>query len=158
VRWLDLNRPSTLRIASVLVRPAEGSLATAERVRAKALALRGSAAKTPAVKYRDPVDSETACGKDVLVQSLEGVISAEAPDAEVTVWPLATIDGFAVDRRLPSVRLANPVVRAMLLLRERGDVSDVVETAFGFHILVLLDVLPAHVADDGEVSRVCSEE
>lgn len=158
VRWIDLNRPATLRAVNLLVGPGQGARATAERIRAEVLGLGQRQSKTPAAAYRDPLDSESACRKDDLVGALEGIARRGGGSATVTVMPLVTNDGYIVDRRLPAGRMASQVVVALRALHERGDVSEVVETTYGFHTLVLLDVVGGHVATDEEVSRICAEE
>ncbi len=152
MHWLDLNRSEGLRVANVLVHDVKDR-PELERVR-DALVSNAPAPSTPA-RYRDALDGTTAIDPDPLLERLKRIAKEDCPNAGVTVMPLADRDGLIMDRRSSPGVYVQSIVAALGKLHRRGDVSEVVETPYGLHVLVLLETVPGQSASKSERDKLC---
>jgi hypothetical protein len=155
LRWLDVDRPEGFRTMHAVVRfdasaPADkraGALALAESIRAAALALEKQAAELalpadgPPSK---PKRSETDPLEAAFQRAVEPVIKGKHGGLEVTVEPLpaVTADGRVLS---PAGERFDPVfAQGAATLGRRGEVSPVVVSSFGAHVILLLERTPPH--------------
>jgi hypothetical protein len=160
--WIDMDRPVTMRTIHAFVKGEESdSLArdTAERIRAAARGLETVAKTTQPAKYADVVDQGSVADGDLLAKAFEGAVpsavTSRAVEARVELLPLVSLDGIIVDRKSGPHSLEPAFSQAMAKLGKRGDVSEVVSTPFGYHVIVLLERVAGHTASDSELASYC---
>jgi peptidyl-prolyl cis-trans isomerase C len=127
-RWVDLDRPPSVRVShAVALHPAEGARAPALSVaRALEQAVRG---------VREP---------EAFLRAARAV---PAGDIKVRAerLPYLTADGrgISTDRqRAPAGQFDPTFTRAANQLKEPGELSPIVETRFGYHVILLEERLP----------------
>lgn len=128
LHWFELDRPRLVRTSHAVVRVEKDELrgsarATAQELRAAVL---GS---TSAEEFRERAKSFTSDKHQIRVEALGPV----ALDGRVPPVRGARGDGVRYDREF---------ARAAHELTSVGEVSAVSETAFGFHVIFLSEVLP----------------
>lgn len=140
-RWLELDRPEGFRVVHAVVRTKEGAdEATRSRAAAVARAVRDAAlpvaelAKTtpPSREQVDPV-------VDAFKRAAEGV-ARDGFDVKVE-----SLEPVAADGRVLSLSgggYEKPFVEGASKLTTRGEVSEVVLTPYGCHVLLLLERIP----------------
>ena len=145
--FVELDRPETFRVIHAVVR-LDDSADSAKRARARSLATRVSERVKSAVSADD--FRTRAEGTD------------DRGDLEITVEALEPV---AADGRTLNLEYAAPgttyspaFARAASRLVEPGEKSPIVETEFGFHVLMLLERLPAHVVPLSDRKRILREE
>jgi peptidyl-prolyl cis-trans isomerase C len=159
--WFTVARPRSLRTVHVLVRVPEGAeAATWDRATEVAARLRAAlepagdlARKTPGPEL--VYDSMGELPADAAAASFLKTSSAVGAEGfEIVAQPLPLV---AADRRVilpasdPSQltqELDADFTKAAFALQQRGDISPPVRSAFGVHVIMLLDVLPESVLDD----------
>ncbi|UQA59263.1 peptidylprolyl isomerase [Polyangium aurulentum] len=162
-RWLELDRPEGFRTVHAVVRVPEGAdAATRARAEQIARAIRsdvvsasaiareraapppvrpGDADGDPAVEeFRRAAGAGTREGLEVLVEALPAV----AADGRMLLMEGGSLDdGFA---------------RAASSLGVRGDLSEVVTTSYGAHVILLLERTPASIVPAEERRRRVRDE
>lgn len=142
--WWELDRPELFRVTHAVVLP--GKEATPEiQERARALAERIHAAVLGAKpnEFSKRVEAVEAGDLKVKVESLSPVAS----------------DGRAVDLKYPPKRGGSTsrynaaFAAAATSLREIGEISPVVQTPFGYHVMMLTERVPAQHAAQSELDR-----
>jgi peptidyl-prolyl cis-trans isomerase C len=142
--WWELDRPELFRVTHAVVLP--GKDATPERQeRARALAEKVHAAVlgAKANEFSKRVEAVDAGDLKVKVESLSPVAS----------------DGRAVDLKYPpkrggtTSRYNAAFAVAATSLREIGEISPVVQTPFGYHVMMLIERVPAQRAPQSELDR-----
>lgn len=156
--WTELDRPEASRTAHAVVllkkdaAPAARAkaLAVAEAIR-KAVAPAADAARSSS-RPSDPRAEDPAV--PVLKQAVNGV---PKDDFEVRVEALPPIvaDGRSTEGQ---GSFDEAYARAAIALERRGDLSSVVETRFGFHVLLLLERVPSQIVPREERRRLVREE
>jgi hypothetical protein len=130
LRWLDLDRPPMARTRHVVIVVKSSD----DKAKAKAVAERFAKQLSG---IRDPAEFEKRA------QSLP----SDGLEAKVeTLLPVADDGRVAVEGAAPGSpvqKYDSAFSRAANALSEVGDQSPVVESAFGFHIIMLLEKIPA---------------
>src|SRR5262249_24000940 len=146
--FVTLDRPETFRVIHAVVKlPEKADTATAARARALA----------------DRLWEQVAHAKDEQDFRTRAESLPDRGGLDVTVEPLkpGTADGRGADPTQPTPEIETyvlPFARAASRLSERGQISNVVTTEFGFHVLMLLERLPPHVVPLEERRRMLRKE
>lgn len=163
-RWLDVDRPAGARTVHAVVHFSDSrdsaekgarAEALAQAIRAVALPLSERASTMPLVPGGPHPIARQLPSEDP--DPLSGAFRAAAlangeKGLEMTVEPLSSV---AADGRVlvPGAEPVDPAYgRAAAALRERGDVSAVVKTWTGYHVIMLLERTPELVLT-GEARR-----
>jgi peptidyl-prolyl cis-trans isomerase C len=143
--WWELDRPELFRTTHAVVLP--GKKATAEKVeRARALAEKIRVAvvgATTAQEFKTRVEAVERDGLKVKVENTQPVAS----------------DGRAVDVKRPPKRGGQTnmydaqFAAAAAALRDIGEISPVVRSAFGFHVMMLTERVPGQRAPQELLDR-----
>jgi hypothetical protein len=145
--WWVLDRPALSRVVHALVRAPEGT----DRFRARSVSeqLRQAlSGVTTEEEFRKQAEGFASDGFDLEVESLQPVAA----------------DGRAVEPANPprpgarTSRYAKAFSEAAAALGEVGTLSDVVETSFGFHVLLLTERIPEKRLSAEERSRTLLPE
>ena len=157
LHWIDLDRSPTVRLVQVLARRAsdQEAAALADQVRAAVEGVRS----LPPTRFVDPIDSSTAQGEDPVVIAIRSALlrgASSSSDVHVNVLPLVSAGGLVVDRGIAPSLFEHALAAQGAALAARGDVSGVVRTPYGAHILVLLERVPGVAADDAMLRRFCA--
>jgi hypothetical protein len=154
--WLRYDRPEGRRVVHVVVVSKDGD-APERRARARALAeairptLEPSAEKARSVPAPTRTDDEafnpSAASDDPAWKVFETAAKGVEHDADLEVHVEALGAVAASGRRIvrgagPDDMLVPSFTRAAFELRARGDLSPVVESEFGYHVILLLEVTP----------------
>lgn len=156
--WIDLDRPEAARTVHAIVTlkkdaPADARAAAATLAGAirSAVSRLGDALAAPA---GDPPARE-----DPVVGVVRQAVNAVPPgglDVRVESLPAIVADGRVVSAN--GGKLDPTFARAALQLERRGEVSPVIETQFGMHVIVLLERVPGSaVPRDERRDRVRDE-
>lgn len=162
-RWLELARPEGFQTMHAVVRfePSDAddkkkrAAEIADAIRAVAVALperQGQPALGPQDPTRDPA-------KDALFEPFKKAatdVPHEAFQVVVEALPFVTASGaiLAPD----GATFDEDFAKAASKLERRGDVSGVVVSRFGAHVIVLLDRLPARMLSADERRRLLTDE
>jgi hypothetical protein len=164
-RWIDVDRPDGLRTIHAVVM-ADDKADAAKRARARELAERIRAALEPTVdqvgssaaparqeadKFRfDPSDE-----RDPALAAFRRAASAvDSGGQQVRIEPLPVVagDGRVIDYGTePGATFAAEFAEAAAALRSRGQLSPVVASPFGYHVIMLLERLPGRHATESEL-------
>ncbi len=131
-RWWEFDRPAAAKTVHAVIRVKKDG----ERAKARSLAsrlrdtLRGIADPDDFIAAARAFDSE---GLELVAQEL----------------PATAVDGTVVPSKAPAPgarpgKLVEPYARAANALTTPGELSPVVETSFGYHVILLLERTPAH--------------
>lgn len=156
--WTDLDRPDASRVVHALVSPKKNA-ADGARARASSLAADIRKAITPAIdaaQHTEPPADPRA--EDPVTEIFrKAATSVSASDLDVRVEPLAPVvaDGRTF---VPGLTLDPAFAKAAVALTKRGDVSPVIETSFGFHVLLLLQRVPGETVPREERRAKVREE
>jgi hypothetical protein len=143
-RWLDLDRPASVRTShAVALKPADGSKEAARRIAAELQA---------AVRnLRDPT---------AFLQAARAV-----PSGDVSVraerLPFIAEDGRGISTttpREPTRDFDKAFAQAASQLQNPGDQSGLVETRFGFHVILLEERLPERRVPEADRRRALHAE
>lgn len=156
--WTELDRPEASRTAHAVVLLKKDAappmraraLAVAETIR-KAAAPAADAARSSA-RPSDPRAEDPAA--IALRQAVNGVPKDEF-EVRVEALPPVVADGRTTEGQ---GTFDQAYAKAAIALERRGDLSPVVETSFGFHVLLLLERLPSQIVPREERRRVVLEE
>lgn len=158
--WTELDRPDASRTVHAVVQLKKGAPAD---VRAAALALaeairKAIAPAADAAQHSEPVAPDPH-GPDDPVIAVFRKSADEVPKGalDVRVEALAAVvaDGRTLNE---GQRYDEAFAKAALQLTKRGDVSPVIETPFGFHVLLLLERIPGHTVPREERRAMVREE
>lgn len=145
--WWELDRPVTSRTTHVVVRVQEGQ--DPEPARKLALRLREELRNAGTKeRFREAVDAVEAGGLEVKVEDLSPV----APDGRVIDLNSPPPPGARTSRYAPEFAQAASGIAAV------GEVSDVVRTAFGFHVLLLTERIEEKRVPPPERIKLLREE
>jgi peptidyl-prolyl cis-trans isomerase C len=162
-RWLELDRPEGFRTVHAVVRVAAGADATtraraeqvARAIRADVLSATAVAREHPAPVPARPADVE----KDPAVEEFRRAAGAGAREGlEVLV---ETLPPVAADGRMLTLdggNLDEGFARAAASLAGRGDLSEVVSTSYGAHVILLLERTPSSIVPAEERRSRVREE
>jgi hypothetical protein len=148
--FVDLDRPESFRVIHAVVIVAAGADgATKGRARDVAERIRRAVAhvKDPS-EFRSRVEAVDRSGLDVKVEELRPVAAdGRIVDPENPPVPGGEPGGYVPRFAAAAARLAQP-----------GDQSDVVETEYGWHVLMLIERRPAHTVPLEERRRILRDE
>lgn len=161
-RWLDLDRPEGFRTVHAVVRVAENAdAALRDKARAVAEAILAAVApvrelargsepprQVPGRRLEDPA-------ADAFIDA-SGKVSAEGLEVTRQTLPAVTMDGRVLTPEPQQFDLA--FSRAAAALAARGDISPLVTSPFGFHVIMLLERIPAASIPEEERRRMVREE
>jgi len=146
-RWIELDRPEGFRVVHAVVRLDEAADA-AKRARAEAVARAIWKAEEPVAASARTIERPPSARpfdevNDPVVTSFRGAADAVDKDGfeiKVEALPPVTADGRMI---APGAgKLVDAFVRAASSLEARGDMSPIVSTSFGLHVMVLLERTP----------------
>lgn len=145
-RWVELDRPEAVRVAHVVVIKSD----TARAAAARRLAEKLLATVEPALSDDDFI-------------ALARAVPADGFDVRAERLPPVTADGRTFERQgdgfvaLPS-SFDPSFARAANGLERPGQLSQVVESTFGFHVIRLQARLPAHTVAPAELGQLLAAE
>lgn len=142
-RWMELDRPDAARTVHAVVTLKKDATPDA-RARAAALAesIRKSIAPAAEIAQRTEPPKQQGGPEDEAVAAFRTAAKAVPKgDLEVRIEPLSPVvaDGRTLT---PGMQLERPFAQAALALAHRGDTSPVIETSYGFHVILLLERVP----------------
>ena len=155
-RWLSVARPVGYRTVHALarVKPEDdeaahrAARALAERMRQAVLPISSAAAATPPPHY-DPQrmfeNIHVAAIDPLANRFIEAAKKVPAEAKRVLMQPLQVVaaDGRVLDTTSTGGKYDREFVAAIVTLGHRGELTDVVKTKFGYHVIMLLEVTPA---------------
>ena len=156
--WTELDRPEAARTThAVVMLPKDAPPATRAKAIAiaevihKAIAPASEAARTSAPSA-DPRADDPA-----FPAFRTAATQVDAGDLQIRVESLPPV--VADGRTLTSqATLETTFAKAAIALQRRGDVSPIVETSYGFHVVMLLERIPSQIVPREERRRVVREE
>lgn len=156
-RWLELDRPEGFRVVHAVVRTDEG-IDEAKRSRAKVVAEAiHEAAKSAAEKAKTTsVPREQI---DPVVEAFK--TAAESVEHDGFTIKVEALEPVAVDGRVLSPSgggYEKPFAEGAAKLAARGDLSDIVTTSYGLHVMLLLEKIPEARTSLDERRRLVREE
>lgn len=157
--WAELDRPDAARTVHAVVTLKKGAppdaraaaLALAEAIRAAVSKASDVAAAGPAPAPGGPEDAAVKAFRDAA-----NAVPRGDREVRVEALPPVVADGRVVSEG--GGRFDEAYARAALQLARRGDVSPVVETPFGFHVLLLLERVPGRTVPREERRRMVRDE
>lgn len=158
--WTELDRPDASRTVHAVVQMKKGSSAD---VRASAIALAEAIRKSVAslvevAPHSEPVAPSARGPEDPMIAAFRESASA-VPKGALDVRVEALLPVVADGRTLSDgQRYDETFAKAALQLTKRGEVSPVIETPFGFHVLLLLERIPGHTVPREERRTMVREE
>lgn len=156
--WLDLDRPDAARVVHALVSPKKSAPESA-RAKAPSVAAEIRKAIAPAVDAAQHTEPpKDARAEDPVTEVFRKLaMSVAASDLDVRVEPLPPVvaDGRTF---VPGQTFDPAFAKAAIALTKRGDVSPVIETSFGFHVLLLLERIPGETVPREERRAKVREE
>ncbi len=140
-RWLELDRPEGFRVVHAVVRTKDGAdEATRSRAAAVARAVRDAVLSVAELAKTTPLSREQA---DPVVDAFKRAVDTVARDGfEIKV---ELLDPVAADGRVLSLSgggYEKPFAEGASKLTARGELSEVVLTPYGCHVLLLLERIP----------------
>ncbi len=162
--WYEVHRPEAFRTVHVVAQLDEKSDASARQQAQELIALIhrhvsegiGARASLPPMPARKPWDPPP--GDDGLVEIFRTLTQEVLGDKQVRFEELSpvTADGRVISRAGGSFDPA--FAQAASRLSKRGEVSPVVESPFGYHVLVLLErIAPLEMSPESEVAHFSPE-
>lgn len=156
-RWLELDRPEGFRVVHAVVRTDEG-IDEAKRNRAKVVAEAIREAVKSAV---EKAKSTTAPREqaDPVVEVFK--TAAEAVEREGFTIKVEALEPVASDGRVLSPSgggYEKAFAEGAAKLAARGDLSDIVTTSYGLHVMLLLEKIPEARTSLDERRRLVREE
>lgn len=158
--WTELDRPDAARAVHAVVTLKPDAPADA-RAAASSLAeaIRGAVSKIAEAAAAPPPPRDPRGPEDPAVTAFRKA-ATEVPrgDREVRVEALPPV---VADGRIVSEgggRFDETFARAAVQLQRRGEVSSVVETPFGYHVLLLLERVPGSTVPREERRRMVRDE
>jgi len=156
-RWLELDRPEGFRVVHAVVRTDEG-IDEAKRNRAKVVAdaIR-EAVKVVAEKAKTTPQSREQT--DPVVDAFK--TAAEAVERDGFTIKVEALEPVAADGRVLSLGgggYEKEFAEGAAKLAARGDLSDIVTTRYGLHVMLLLEKVPEARTPLDERRRLVREE
>jgi len=145
-RWTDLNRPASVRTTHAVVLNQDPARDAAARALAERLLVALGAAKS---------ESELI--------AIAGAFPADGFEIRAEALPFVTADARVMERRDGGF-VAQPgtfdpeFARAAVNLTEVGQLSGVVKSAFGYHVIRLEERAPGSIVDGPELSQLLGDE
>lgn len=163
-RFVEFDRPAGARVVHAVVRLAEkASEAQRSEARAFAARLRSHVEAALRAKPLEPAplrdgDKAFAFGPDeplddVATRFTAAVSELDKGQLDVVTerLPVVAADGRFVDFGFDSPQyVLEPFAKAATALAARGDLSEIVDTEYGFHVIALLEPTAAHQASRSE--------
>jgi peptidyl-prolyl cis-trans isomerase C len=164
LRWIDVDRPEGFRTVHALVQ-VDKQADEATRARARDLGERIRAAlgavveqagsSTPPVRQgADPFRFDRSAEPDPAIAVFRRAVSAVDAGGErvrMEALPVVAGDGRIIDRASePGSVFVREFAEAAAALQSRGQVSPVVTSPFGYHVIMLLERLPGRHATESE--------
>jgi peptidyl-prolyl cis-trans isomerase C len=162
-KWLELDRPEGFRTVHAVVRVPEGADAAtraraaqvARAIRSDVLAASAIARERPAPLPVRPGDAEGDPAVDEFRRAA-GAGAREGFQVLVEALPAVAADGRMLSMEGGS--LDEGFARAASSLVARGDLSEVVTTSYGVHVLLLLERTPSSIVPAEERRRRVRDE
>lgn len=158
--WTDLDRPDAARVvhAVVMVKPKSTDQLRA-RTPAIAAAIRSAIAPAAELATQTQPPKDPKGPEDPVIAAFrKAATSVLAEGLEVRVEALSPVVADGRTLAADGSRLEDRFAQAAVALTRRGDVSPVVETSFGSHVLVLLERIPGHSVPREERRAMVREE
>jgi hypothetical protein len=158
--WVELDRPESSRTVHAIVLLKKDAPPDA-RTSASQLAetIRGAVAKVTDVASSSEPQRDPRSPEDPVVAAFrKAVTDVPKGDRDIRVEPLPPV---AADGRVVSEaggHFDEAFARAAAKLERRGDVSPVIESSFGYHVILLLERVPAHTVPREERRAMVREE
>lgn len=146
-RWWELARPEMRRVTHAVVRVRSDDEAARARQVISRIA-EAVAGATDAARFKQLAESVAADGVEVRVEDLD---------------PVAR-DGRAADLEHPPepgsapTRYASEFVDAVYALENVGDISEIVRTPFGYHVLFYAEQIPGKGSSDEVLRKLLRDE
>ena len=164
--WLDVDRPDGFRAVHAVVQ-VDDQADQATRASARALAERIRVALGPVAEQtrgtsppaRQGVERfrfDSSDRRDPAIDAfLRAVAAIDAGGLRVHSEPLQVVaaDGRVLDYDAePGASYAPEFAAGTAALRERGELSSIVQSSFGYHVIMLLERLPGRHASESELT------
>lgn len=163
-RWTAVDRPRSHRTLHAVVRTDQGDRASAqalaERIREAVVdvAARARDEAPPVLEVEALLTGAAEARYDPAQEPFEAAAKAVAagdPRLVVELLPPVARDGTIVAVGMPpeNRRFDADFAAGVFQLEQRGDLSPIVESAFGFHVILLLGVIDEHRLSAAERRR-----
>lgn len=159
--WTELDCPESARtVHAVVILPKEASPDARAAASSLADSIRSAVSEITAVATgsepqrdpRGPEDPAVAAFRKAATSIPKG-----ERDVRVESLPPVVADGRIVSET-GGGRFDPTFARAALQLQRRGDLSPVIETPFGYHVILMLERIPGHTVPREERRRMVREE
>lgn len=158
--WTDLDRPDAARtVHAVVLWKKDPSADTRAKAAAVADAIRTAIAPAADLAAHSEPQRDPRGTEDPAIEVFRKAANAVAKGAfDVRVEPLPPVVADGRTLKGGADHLEEPFARAALALVHRGDVSTVIETSFGLHVILLLERIPGHTVPREERRAMVRDE
>jgi hypothetical protein len=144
--WMELDCPDAARVVhAVVIASSKAPDALRARTPAIAAAIRNAIAPAASIATQTEPPRDPKGPEDPVIAAFRKAatgVPAEGLEVRVEALPPVVADGRTLSS--DDMHLEDRFARAAVALTRRGDVSPVIETSFGAHVLLLLERIPGH--------------